>query len=1042
MPTIDTHTIDTHKGLIAWFARNPIAANLLMFVIVLTGLLSALTIRTQIMPDMDSDRINIDIIYPGASPGEVESGITTRVETAVRDIEGIDEMVSYSSEGSAKVRLTIKPSYDVLALLDEVKMSVDRISSLPDSAEKPSIYRNQHQRGAINVQISGLPNEKAMKLFAEQIRREILALPSVTKAELKGARNDEISIEIKETRLRQYSLTMAQVAEAVRSSSLDLPAGSIQSTGGDILLRTESQAYNKRQLEQIVLISRPDGTRLRIGDIATITDGFIEQEAVSLFNSQPSIGIAVFAIADQNQIDISSEVTAYIEQRKTTLPDGVILESWLDSTTYLSSTVTMMVTNMLSGVLLVLIILGLFLRLKLAFWVMLGMPIAFLGAFALMPLTGGSINIISLFGFILVLGIVVDDAIIIGESVQTVTEEKGQNLDNVIQGAKLVSTPATFGVLTTIVAFIPLMLVPGTFGAMPAAIGLVVILCLIFSIIESKLILPAHLASMKPLRQDDRTKLNPFQLLQNKFSKSLVIVISDYYEPFLQHAIKQRFVTLAIFIGMLLLALGFVSGPDIKTVFFPNITSNYLRASIELVEGSAATQTTKILKNVSDALYELNDEKPEDEKFLVNISAFSYSKSGRIIAELESIDQNNLNPEDLAAQWRAKVGDIVGAKTLEISGAEKSHGQTRDISFKLVGENSPELIAAASLLETTLNNYAGVYDIENSGEGRVKEINIKIKPSAEALGLTLSDLANQVRAAFYGIEVQRIQRNREEVKIMVRYPRAERQSLGNLETMTIYNKQGQAIPFNSVAILQERLTPATIRRSSGQRSIRVSANIDKQITQPEEIAARITQGEFKALLSSTHSAVKLQRDGASLAATELKKNLLYTSALALFGIYALMAIPLKSYFQPLIIMGVIPFGMIGALVGHIVVGLDFSALSLFGIVALTGVVVNDSIIMVDFVNKSVEQGMNVTDAAVKAGSKRFRAIMLTSLTTFFGLLPVLLETSLAAQMVVPMAVSLGFGILFATIITLVLVPCLYIILDDLKVSQQLLSTNQ
>lgn len=1025
-------TIDTHKGLIAWFARNHVAANLLMFVIILTGVISLLTVRTQIMPVLEADRVSIDVPFPGASPGEVESGVVSRIEEAVRDIEGIDEMRSFSREGMGTVRLDLEMGYDIQVVLDDVKMAVDRIASLPESTEKPSIYRNQRRMGAINVQIWGDLDEKAMKSLAEQVRDEIISLPSVTKADITGARAYEISIELKEAKLRQYGLTLSEVAQAIRRSSLDLPAGAIRSDSGDILLRTQGQAYDKNDFEQIVLISRPDGTRLTVGDIAIVSDGFIEQKFFSLFNGQPSIGVAVYAIADQNQIDISNEVTEYVKQRKQTLPPGIHLDAWLDSTTYLSSTLSMMMFNMLIGVTLVLVVLGIFLRLQLAFWVMLGLPIAFLGAFALLPLVGGSVNLLSLFGFILVLGIVVDDAIIIGESVQTASERDGHSTDNVIRGAKRVAMPATFGVLTTIVAFIPLVVVPGTFGALPAAIGSVVILCLIFSIIESKLILPAHLASMKPLGNDERSRDNALRRFQKKVAERLHHVVFNYYKPNLLKAIEHRYVTLSIFVGMLILALGFVMGPYIKVIFFPNMSSDYIAARVELVEGSSPAQAIRIIKEMTDTLIEMDESKSEDDKFLLNVAAFTSNSNGTIIAELKSGDDIELNPDSIASEWRTKVGDIAGTKAMEISGSEKTHGHGGDIEFKLVSQNTTELMQAADLLEQTLKGYEGVYDIENSNKGNIPEINLKIKPSAEALGLALTDLANQVRAAFYGVEAQRIQRGREEVKVMVRYPKSERESMGNLESMFIRTAEGDEIPLSEVADLEERISPSSIVRSWGKRSVSISANVDKTITQPGKIVQEILHGPYAAELQTLFPSVRVEAGGASQEENELLERLLYTGVLALFGIYALMAIPLRSYLQPLIIMGVIPFGMIGALIGHLIVGIDFSALSVYGIIALAGVVVNDSIIMVDFVNKSVADGMAVQEAAIKAGTERFRAIMLTSLTTFFGLLPILTETSLTAQLVIPMAVSLGFGILFATVITLVLIPCLYVILEDFK----------
>ncbi len=1032
--------INPHTGLIAWFAHNHVAANLLMVVIVLTGLASAFTIRTQMTPELEFDQVNVDVSFPGASPGEVESGVINRIEEAVRQIEGLSELRSVSGKGFGNVVLRVDPDYEVLNVLDEVKLAVDRIVSMPEEAEKPRIYTGQRERGVVNIQIFGDMNELSMKRFAETIREELLALPRVSKAEIQGAREYEISIELEESRLRQYQLTLDQIAQAIRLSSLDLSAGSIKSDSGDILLRTQSQAYLKQDFEKIVLISDEDGTRLTLADIATVTDGFVEQRFFSLFNGQPSIGVRVFAVSDENQIEISKEVNEYITQRATNMPDGVHLQAWMDGSEFLNSTRNMMLGNMISGVILVLIILGIFLRLQLAFWVMLGMPIAFLGAFALLPLVGGSINAISLFGFIIVLGIVVDDAIIIGESVQYTTDQDGHSLDNVIKGAQRVATPATFGVLTTVATFVPLLLVSGTVGEFPAAIGWVVILCLLFSIVESKLILPAHLASMKPLPQDPKSKAGLIRRFQDWFARGLKKVTFERYEPFLIRCIHQRYVTISVFIGMFILSLGFIMGPYIKVVAFPNMSSNYLRAQIALIDGSSTEQAIKVVSQVSNSLARIDEQRPEAQKFIRNMASYTRNTNGSIMVELRDNSDSHLDPEAIANEWRNSVGGISGTKTLEFVGSEKSHGNSHDIEFKLLSSNGTDLASAAQDLERQLQQYEGVYDIENSNTGNIPEINLKITPSAEALGLSLRDLASQVRAAFYGVEAQRIQRGREEVKVMVRYPKSERESLGNLENMYIRTPQGDEVPFSSVATIDSRLSPSRITHSWGKRSVTISANVDKTTIQPGQIVRDITQGPFSESLHAKFPSVRIELGGASLEEEEFKTESLYMATLALFAIYALMAIPLKSYTQPLIIMVVIPFGMIGALIGHVLIGINFSSLSMMGIIALAGVVVNDSILMVDFVNKAVDEGMTVLDAAIQSGTRRFRAIMLTSLTTFFGLLPILLETSLTAQLVTPMAVSLGFGILFATVITLILIPCLYMVLEDLKLGRRAIKT--
>ena len=763
-----------------------------MFVIILTGIFSALTIRTQIMPDVQLDRITIQVPFPGASPGEVETGVVIRVEEAVRDIEGIVNMRSFANPSSGTVELDIETAYDALAVLDEVNAAVDRIANFPASIERPNIYRNQPQPRAISVQIFGELDETTMKGLAVTIQGEILSLPSVTKADVRGARPYEISIEVEESRLRQYGLSLQDVAQAVQRSSLDLPAGSIRSDSGDILLRTEGQAYRKADFEKIVLISESDGTRLTLSDIAEIKDGFAEVRFYSLFNGKPSIGISVSAVGDQNQIDISNEVTEYVEKRSKTLPEGISIQSWGNSTAYLSESIGMMVSNMLMGIILVLVTLGIFLRLQLAFWVMLGMPIAFLGAFALLPLLDGSLNLLSLFGFILVLGIVVDDAIIIGESVQTAGEQDGHTLDNVIRGAKRVAMPATFGVLTTVATFAPFLTVPGGFGALPAAIGSVVILCLLFSIVESKLILPAHLASMRPLTANDNSSLRRFQ---NYFAVGLKRFIQQQYQPLLVKAIEARYLTLSMFVGMLILAIGFVMGPYIKTVFFPVMSTDFIRGEIEMVDGTSPAQVIKVVERLNNSLLSFDAEQPVEAKFLQNVAAYVYNTTGTVVAELQPVDSLSLNPEQIAAQWRTRVGEIAGVKTIQITGAQKSHGYGKDINFKLISPNTQELEAAAEMLHQHLRSYEGVNDIENSNAGSIPEINLKIKPSAEALGLALTDLASQVRAGFYGVEAQRIQRGREEVKVMVRYPQQERESMGNLESMYIRTKEGDEVPF-------------------------------------------------------------------------------------------------------------------------------------------------------------------------------------------------------------------------------------------------------
>jgi multidrug efflux pump subunit AcrB len=892
--------------------------------------------------------------------------------------------------------------------------------------EKPRIYKREILSMVMFVQVSGALDELAMKAYATTVRDEILNLPGVTSANMSSSRPYEVSIEISDAQLRLYDLTLQEVATAIRGSSIDLPAGALKTTAGNILLRTESQAYHQYDFEQVPLRVRDDGTKLLLGDVATVTDGFVETNFYQLFDNKLSLGIQVYAVGNQNALDISETVNAYVDAKSLTLPPEVSIDAWLDASYYLDSVILMMLDNLWYGVLLVFLVLGLFLRMQLAFWVIVGLPVCFLGALSLMPLADISVNILSLFGFILVLGIVVDDAIIIGESTQSEVEKSGVSIDSVTRGAYRVAMPATFGVLTTIAAFVPMLMMEGPAATTAAAIGGVVILCLIFSLIESKFILPAHLAAMRPL--PPATGNDRIRTLQDNFARGFKRFVAQRYQPLLILAIKHRYSTVALFVAMLFIAIGLVASPLVRVVVFPALPHDYLSARVEVVDGAPESQTVKITGEVADAIRAINDERPESERFIKHMVEFSFGSSGRIFVEIDKTNSREVNAIELASAWRERVGTIAGTKSLQTNGSI-AQGSGTTFNFRLLSANSAQLDQAAVLLQAELKKFAGVYDIESTSNSSAQEINVDLKPGAALLGLTRDNLASQVRAGFYGIEAQRMQRDGEEVKVMVRYPRDERASIGSLESMFIRTPDGDDIPFMAVADMEVRKGYSTLVRSDGKRAVVITANADTNAVVPTSVVEAI-QGDFARQLATRYPDVTLTLGGSSQDEQKFLQKLIFMVSVTLFAIYALMAIPLKSYLQPLIIMAVIPFGMIGAILGHIVLGLPFSFLSMFGIVALSGVVVNDSLIMVDFVNRGVDEGMDLESAATQAGTQRIRAILLTSLTTFFGLLPMLVETSLTAQIVLPMAVSLGFGILFATVITLFLIPCLYVILVD------------
>lgn len=1027
-------TTEKQTGLIAWFARNSVAANLLMIIILVAGALSVFTVRKQMFPEIELNIISIQVPFPGAAPQEVEQGVIMLIEDAIEDVDGIEEMTSQSREGGGSVTLEVEPDYDVQVVMDEVKMLVDAIPNFPQQIEKPNIYRVRPQRQVIWMSVYGDLDERSRKELAKEVRDELKTVGGITKVDVVGSRDYEISVEISQQDLERYGLTFSQIVDAVRGTSIDVAGGSIKTPNGDILLRANNQAYVGGEFEKIVLLSRADGTRLTLGDIAKVEDGFIEEESYTRFDGKPATFVRVQSVGDQNDLKIAEYVRGYTERKNEELPDGVQVSQWGDSSYYLQGRLDLMLNNMWMGGLLVFLMLSLFLQLRLAFWVMIGIPVCFLGTIALMPLPmfDISINMISLFGFILVLGIVVDDAIVIGESAYTEIEENGKSIDNVIAGAKRVAMPATFGVLTTMVAFVPMLTVEGGMGAIWESIAWVVILCLAFSLVESKLILPAHIANMKYSKQKGE-KANAFQRFRNKFAGAIKSFVDNYYRPFLKKCLHYRYTTLASFVGLLILMAGLMSGGIVRWVFFPDIPSDFVQANVEMQPGTSETRTIEVLNSVEKSLNAVNSRiKEEDGEAVVRHTNIwmDGNTAGTVFVELKKGEDRQIDGFEIVNQWREAVPELAGVRALNFQGS-MSGGSGFDIEFQLVGEDLDELKAAADELKLELADYDGVFDIEDTfGDGK-EEILLQTKPLATAMGINLAELATQVRYAFYGAEAQRIQRGDEEIKVMVRYPRDQRESVGNLQDMKLRAADGSEIPFTELADIEFAEGYSTITRIDRQRSVNVRARADKDKVEPFRVVKEVREEKIQRILDK-HPSVSFQLQGATQDEAEATGSLAIGGLLAMFAVYALMAIPLKSYSQPLIIMSVIPFGMIGAVIGHWVIGMPVSILSLFGIIALAGVVVNDSLVMVDYVNRAREMGTDLRKAVLDAGCRRFRAITLTSLTTFFGLLPIVLEKSLQAKIVIPMAISLAFGIIFATIITLLLIPCLYLILADTK----------
>ena len=1036
------------KGMISWFVKNPVAANLLMIGLIVLGLYSLFNrVPLETFPAFEQDVVNIAVGFSGATPREVEQGVTVRVEDAVADLPGVEKIRSSSVEGRSLVRVEIRKQYDTTVVLNEIKSRVDRITAFPDDAERPVVSQLVRVRDVITVVLEqDFEDDVLLKLQTEKIQDEIRALPNVTQTSIGGVRPWEISINVPQFALSRYGLTLDDIARVIRNASRDIPAGSIKTDSGEILVRALGQAYRKKDFSEISIIGRNNGTLIRLGDIATINDGFNEDTLYSRFDRKHATFINVARVGDQNAIELANTVKKYIEGRKQTLPVGQSLSYWLDSSKVVKARINTLTKSLVQGIGLVLLLLALFLRPDLAFWVSVGVPISFLGALALMPFLGVTLNLVSMFGFILVLGIVVDDAIVTGENVYSHLQRHGNGYKAAIDGTKEIAIPVTFGVLTTVAAFLPLLMIDGVRGKIFAQIPLVVIPVLLFSLIESKFVLPSHLQTMKLRKSDSNHRVNWLTRVQQAVSRGLEHFIDGLYRPFLNFALNWRYLTVITFISILILSISIVISGRYKYTFFPRVQSEIITAKLEMPEGIAVDITEKNLNRILSKAEELQEKyiEPSTNKSLIQhilqtVGSASLrpqagingkSHVGMVTFEILPPEQrtSTVSSREIVSEWRQLIGSIPGAKELSFR-AELGRGGA-PIDVQLEGNNFKELNEVAMKVKDKLGEYQGLYDIKNSFEGGKDEVQLRIRPEAEQLGLNLRSLGLQVRHAIYGKEVQRIQRDQSEVKVMVRLPKNERVSLPDLENLLIRTPKGAEVPLSEVAVIELGRGTSTISRVDRQRIINITADLNK-----EKIDANSVVSELKEWLPDVlrdYPGVRFDLEGEQREQKKFGKSLGFGFLVALITIYILLAIPFGSYTQPLMVMSVIPFSVIGALMGHAIMGMSLSISSAMGVLALIGVVVNDSLVLVDYTNKRIKEGASVAKAIRLAGGARFRPILLTSLTTFAGLTPLILEKSTQAQFLIPMAVSLGFGILFATMLTLVLIPTFYLIVEDVK----------
>ena len=1033
------------KGLISWFSRNPVAANLVMVFVFFAGAMSLATISKEMFPRSERNMISISVPYPGAAPVEVEKGVILPMESVLEGLQGIKKITSGADRDYGRIYLEIEASEDINDVLTQVENRIDSIVDLPDDMEKPTIKKLDSNIWAVGVVVHGELTKPERKALGDQIYDEVLALPEVKDLNLYGAGTYEISIEVKEDRLRELNLTLSEVANAVRVSSLDLPAGIIRSEAGNVLIRTEGKAYVGQDFENIVLRSQVDGTQLLLSDVAEVRDGFTDTVFLNHFDRDTAVTLAISSLEGQNVLAISEAIHRYVEKKRDSLPEGLSITIFNDLAYDLQGRLDMMSENLVLGGILVALVLGLFLNLKVAFWVILGIPVSFAGAFWLMPMGAVTVNVLSLFAFIMVLGIVVDDAIVIGESVFSEAKSDFQqkrdageipdggyeaSVETVVAGAQRVAIPSTIGVLTTMAAFFPIIFIGGSFGGITSAIGIVVILCLTFSLIESKLILPAHLVGLK-FGQPANESVSFVRGIQSKVSQGLKYFIDNIYGVWLRRALRNRYITLAGFLGALIIALGAVGSGIARFEFFPMVPGDGVQAEIIMQDGASVESMLDTIAVVEDAIFAVDEkyrlENPGETGLVENVAFFVISDvTANFRVVLTRSEFRTLSATEIERLWRDEVGLLPDVRKQKYSSGQGPSGAK--ISLSLSGSDPEELTLAGMDLQQELSTFPGVYDIYNSQGSGSKEVLINLKPYASQIGITLSDVARQVRQAFYGEEAQRIQRDSDTVKVMVRYPYDERRSILTLENMHIRAGNGEAVAIGEVAEISLGVGLTAIDRLDRKRTVTVTAEVEADKIQSGDVVKDVTTN-FVPQLLERYPSVSFRLSGGTQEQNEYYGKMAVGFLAALFMIYGLLAVPLRSYIQPVVIMSVIPFGFIGAVIGHMVFSVSINILSVFGIIALAGVVVNDSLILVEFANRGRKDNLSLEDAIVSAGKKRFRAILLTTLTTFVGLLPLLFETSAQAQFVIPMALSLSFGILFASTITLVLIPCLYFVVE-------------
>lgn len=1017
-------------GAIAWMASNPVAANLIMLLCLVGGLLMITQIKQEVFPEFDSEIVTVTVAYPGASPEEVEKGIVLAIEERVTGLDGIKKVTSSSVEGAGTVTVEALEGTDMERLAQDVKGEVDRISSFPEDAETPRVVIASNRRRTMSIAVYGNMEERILREMAETVRDDLLQDPEITQIELNGARDLEISIEISQDTLRAHGLTLRQVAEIIGNSALELPGGSVKTSQGEILVRVKDRRELGKEFANLPIISSPDGSVVRLEDLGRITDGFENTDLFALYNNQPAILLDIYRVGDQTPISVSNAVQRHMERLNQILPPGVNLAKRNDSSDIFRQRMDLLTRNGLMGLCLVFVLLALFLEIKLAFWVSMGIPISILGSFLILPWIGVSINMISMFAFIITLGIVVDDAIVVGENVYQYKEQGLSPLKAATTGTREVVMPVTFSVLTNVVAFVPMLFVPGVLGRVFGVLPAVVVSVFLISLIESLFVLPSHLGHLKSGGKSWFCFLHKGQA---KFSAWFIRMVNTFISPLLMLTIRLRYLTLAIAVAVLLATVGYVASGRMGIVMFPKVESDYAYVELAMPFGSPVARTEAAINRMVSIADDLARENGGDklvEGIFSQVGTSSGGHQGSVRVFLTPPEIRTLPTAEFTRIWRERVGEIAGAEYLKFESDRGGPGSGAALTVELSHRSTQILEKAGEELARELGSYAQVSDIDDGFSAGKTQLDFRIRAEGRSLGLTSEDVARQIRAAFFGAEALRQQRGRNEIKVMVRLPESERVSLQNIEDFLVRTPAGTSVLLREVADVTKGHSYTSIERRNGRRIISVTADV----TPPSEAAAILNsvKASYLPKLQERYQGLEFSFEGKQADIKEGVGALLLGLGMACLCIFALLAIPLRSYVQPLIIMTSIPFGIVGAVFGHLVMGYSLSLVSLFGIVALSGVVVNASLVLIDCANGKRRLGQSALVAIHQASLQRFRPILLTTLTTFGGLAPMILETSRQARFLIPMALSLGFGIVFATFITLGIVPSLYMVLEDIK----------